>query len=176
MNIKTGLARIKLFTLVGLILLISSCHNNADSLTASQRSIIMHSVQLMLDSIAKAISHEGPVAWIRYFENSPDFYMASEGQLAFTNNDSLANFLKNTYAKSVSKIDLSWSHVRIDPFTSKIAAVAAIFHEDITDFAGRKTPSDGYFTGIAHQTSQGWLFQNAHWSIIPAKKTNTTEQ
>jgi hypothetical protein len=174
---KTGLTRLKLFLLVGLILLISSCHhNNTDSLTASQRSIVMDSVQLMLDSIAKAISHDGPVAWIRYFENSPDFYMASEGQLAFTNNDSLANFLTNTFAKSVSKIELIWSHVRIDPFTGKIAGVAAIFHEDITDFAGRKTPSDGYFTGIAHQTSQGWQFQNAHWSIIPAKKTNTTEQ
>ena len=167
---KTEFARVILFTLVGLILLISSCYNNTDSLTTVQRSIVMDSVQLMVDSIAKAISHDGPIAWIRYFENSPDFYMASEGQLAFTNNDSLANFLKTTYTKSVSKIELSWNHVRIDPFTSKIAAVAAIFHEDITDFAGRKTPSDGYFTGIAHQTSQGWQLQNAHWSIIPTKK------
>jgi hypothetical protein len=167
---KTEFSKVKLFTLVGLILLISSCHNNTDSLTTAQRSIVMDSVQLMVDSIAKAISLEGPIAWIRYFENSPDFYMASEGQLAFTNNDSLANFLKNTYTKSVSKIELSWNHVRIDPFTSKIAAVAAIFHEDITDFAGRKTPSDGFFTGIAHQTSQGWQLQNAHWSIIPTKK------
>jgi hypothetical protein len=167
---KTEIARVKLFTLVGLILLISSCHNNTDSLTTAQRSIVMDSVQLMVDSIAKAISHEGPIAWIRYFENSPDFYMASEGQLAFTNNDSLANFLKNTYTKSVSKIELSWNNVRIDPITSKIAAVAAIFHEDITDFAGRKIPSDGYFTGIAHQTSQGWQLKNAHWSIIPTKK------
>ena len=167
---KTEFLRVKLFTLVGLILLISSCHNNTDSLTTVQRSIVMDSVQLMVDSIAKAISHDGPIAWIRYFENSPDFYMASEGQLGFTNNDSLANFLKNTYTKNVSKIELSWNHVRIDPFTSKIAAVAAIFHEDITDFAGRKTPSDGYFTGIAHQTSQGWQLQNAHWSIIPTKK------
>jgi SnoaL-like domain len=167
---KTEFARVKLFTLVGLILLISSCYNNTDSLTTAQRSIVMDSVQLMVDSIAKAISHDGPIAWIRYFENSPDFYMASEGQLAFTNNDSLANFLKNTFTKTVSKIELSWSQVRIDPFTSKIAAVAAIFHEDITDFAGRKTPSDGYFTGIAHQTSKGWQLQNAHWSIIPTKK------
>lgn len=167
---KTEIAKVKLFTLVGLILLISSCHNNTDSLTTAQRSIVMDSVQLMVDSIAKAISHEGPIAWIRYFENSPDFYMASEGQLAFTNNDSLANFLKNTYTKSVSKIELSWNNVRIDPITSKIAAVAAIFHEDITDFAGRKIPSDGYFTGIAHQTSQGWQLKNAHWSIIPTKK------
>jgi len=173
---KTEFASVKLFTIVGLFLLICSCQNNTDSLTTAQRSIVMDSVQLMVDSIAKAISHEGPIAWIRYFENSSNFYMASDGQLAFTNNDSMANFLKNTYTKIVSKIELSWIHVRIDPFTSKIAGVAAIFHEDITDFAGRKTPSDGYFTGIAHQTSQGWQLLNAHWSIIPTKKSNTTEQ
>ena len=169
MKMKTEFARLRLFTLVGLILLISSCHNNTDSLTQAQSSIVRNSVQQMVDSIAKAISHEGPVAWIRYLENSPLFYMASEGQLAFTNNDSLANFLRNTYSKSVSKIELSWNKVRIDPFTSKIAGVAAIFHEDITDFAGKETPSDGYFTGIARQTSQGWQLQNAHWSIIPVK-------
>jgi hypothetical protein len=173
---KTALPRIKLFGLLGLILLISSCHNNTDSLTAAQRSIVMDSVQLMVDSIAKAISHDGPIAWLRYFENSSDFYIASEGQLAFTNNDSLADFLKNTYTKSVTRIELSWNHVRIEPFTSKLAGVAAIFHEDITDTAGGKSPSDGFFTGIAHQTSQGWQFQNAHWSIIPTEKSNTIKQ
>ena len=173
---NTALPRIKSFGLVGLILLISSCHNNTDSLTTAQRSIVMDSVQLMVDSIAKAISHDGPIAWLRYFENSSDFYMASEGQLAFTNNDSLADFLKNTYTKSVTKIELSWNHVSIDPFTSKLAGVAAIFHEDITDTGGGKIPSDGFFTGIAHQTSQGWQFQNAHWSIIPTEKSNTTKQ
>ena len=162
---KTELTRIKLFVLVGSILLISSCHNHTDSLTQAQSSIVRDSVQQMIESIAKAVSHEGPIAWIRYFENSPGFFMASEGQLAFTNKDSLANFLKNTYVKSIIKIELSWSHVRIDPFTSRVAGIAAIFHEDITDTSGRKSPTNGYFTGIAHQTSQGWQLQNAHWSI-----------
>jgi hypothetical protein len=165
---KSGLAGLKLFTLVGLLLPICSCIHNTDSLTPVQRSIVMDSVQQMVDSIAKTISREGPVAWLRYFENSPDFYMASDGQLAFTNYDSISNFLKNSYSKSVRNIELSWNHVRIEPFTSKKAGVAANFHEDITDFDGRKTASDGYFTGIAHQTSQGWQFQNAHWSIMHA--------
>jgi hypothetical protein len=90
----------------------------------------------------------------------------------------------NNY-KSKFDIDISvtfdkealFSDIQIDLFDLNpkekavgIAGVAAIFHEDITDFAGRKIPSDGYFTGIAHQTSQGWQLQNAHWSIIPTKK------
>jgi hypothetical protein len=166
---KTRITTIKLFAFVVLIFLVSSCQDHTDYLTLSQSAIVKDGVQQMVDSIAKAVSYEGPVAWIRYFENSPDFFMASQGQLAFTNNDSLAIFLKNTYSKTVSKIDLRWNHVRIDPFTTRLAGIAAIFHEDITDFTGRKSPTDGYFTAIAHQTPQGWELQNAHWSIIPTK-------
>jgi hypothetical protein len=167
---KTASSRIKIFVIAGLIFIISSCHNNNESLTSVQRSVVEDSVHQMLASIAKAISHEGPIAWLEYFENSPDFFMAADGQLAFANNDSATNFLKNTYAKSIYKIELSWNHVRIDPFSSQVAGVAAVFHEDITDTAGRKSPSDGYFTGIAHQTAQGWQLRNAHWSIVHARK------
>jgi hypothetical protein len=166
---KTRLTRLKIFAFVVLIFLVNSCQYHADYLTVSQSAIVKDSVQQMVDSIAKAVSYQGPVAWIRYFENSPDFFMASQGQLAFTNNDSLANFLKNTYSKTVSKIDLSWNHVRIDPFTTRLAGIAAIFHEDITDIMGKKSPTDGYFTAVAHQSPQGWRLQNAHWSIIPIK-------
>jgi hypothetical protein len=168
-KMNTAFTRIKLFALVALVLPISSCHNQAEGLTPLQASIVRDSVQQMVQSISKVVSHEGPIAWIQYFENSADFYMASEGQLAFTNNDSLTSFLKNNYSKTVSKIELSWNQIRITPFTSRLAGIGAIFHEDITDIAGRKLASDGYFTGIAHQTSQGWQLQNAHWSIIPIK-------
>src|SRR5580693_1232754 len=112
---KTVASRVKIFVLPVLILLVGSCKNNMDKITPSESSIVRDSVQQMVESIAKAVSNEGPVAWIRYFENSPDFFMASEGQLAFTNNDSLANFLKYTYSKTVSKIELSWNQIRIDP-------------------------------------------------------------
>jgi hypothetical protein len=164
---KTVASRVKIFVLPVLILLVGSCKNNMDKITPSESSIVRDSVQQMVESIAKAVSNEGPVAWIRYFENSPDFFMASEGQLAFTNNDSLANFLKYTYSKTVSKIELSWNQIRIDPFTNQLAGIAANFHEDITDTTGKKKPSDGYFTGTAHRTFQGWQLQNAHWSIKP---------
>jgi hypothetical protein len=163
-------ASIKLFVLIGSIFQLSCCHSNTDSLTAEQRLIVKDSVQQMVESIAVTITDEGPIAWLRYFENSPDFYMASEGQLAFANNDAATNFLKNIYVKSVSKIELSWHDVRIDPLTNKLAGIAAIFHEDITDTVGRRSPSDGYFTAIAHQTSQGCQLRNAHWSIMPVKK------
>src|ERR1035437_8880150 len=152
--------------LITLIVFAISCSNNTESLKPKQASDIQDSVRQMAESIAKNVSHEGPTAWLRYFENTPAFFMASEGQLVFPNNDSAKNFINNILVKSISKIELHWSNIRIDPFTSKLAGIAAIFHEDITDSAGSKLPHDGYFTGIAHQTSQGWKLHNAHWSII----------
>jgi ketosteroid isomerase-like protein len=161
---------IKIFAIAVLLVIMGSCQNNNDSFTSAQRSVVEDSVRQMLASVAKAIADEGPIAWLRYFENSPDFFMAADGQLAFANNDSATNFLKNTYAKSIGKIELRWDHVRIDPLTGQLAGVAAVFHEDITDTTGKKMPSDGYFTGIAHQTAQGWQLRNAHWSIMHIKK------
>lgn len=95
--------------------------------------------------------------------------MASEGQLVFPNNDSAKNFIKNTLVKSISKIELHWNNIRVDPLTTRLAGIAANFHEDITDYEGKKITEDGYFTGIAHQTPQGWQLRNAHWSVITAK-------
>ena len=66
---------------------ISSCNNNTQSFTPKERSLVQDSVQLMVESIAKDISNEGPVIWLKYFENVPEFLMASDGQLVFPNID-----------------------------------------------------------------------------------------
>jgi hypothetical protein len=120
----------------------------------------------MVESIAKNISHERPVVWLRYFENAPDFFMASDGQMVFPNNATATNFINDVLIRVIPKIQLYWSNIRIDPFSTNLAGISAVYHEDITDSAGKMTPHDGYFTGIAHQTSQGWKLRNAHWSSI----------
>ena len=147
---------------------ISSCKNNAESFTPQERSIVQDSVRLMADSIAKDISAKGPVIWLRYFENTPDFFMAADGQLAFPNFDTATNFINHTLIKIMPKIQLRWTNIRIDPLSTKLASFSAVYHEDITDPAGKTTAYDGYFTGIAHQTSQGWKLRNAHWSSMVA--------
>ena len=152
--------------LIPLIVFAISCTNNAESLNSKQASEIQDSVHIMIESIAKDVSREGPVAWLRYFENAPDFFMASDGQLVFPNIDTATNFIKNILVKSMPKIELRWSNIRIDPLANKLASISANYHEDIADHTGTMTPHDGYFTGIAHQTSQGWKLLNAHWSSM----------
>ena len=152
--------------LIPLIVFAISCSNKPDSLNPKQVSDIRDSVQLMVESIAKNVSREGSVAWLRYFENSPDFFMAADGQLVFPNIDTATNFINNVVVKIMPKIELRWSNIRIDQLAHKLAGISAIYHEDITDPAGKMAPHDGYFTGIAHQTPQGWKLQNAHWSSL----------
>jgi hypothetical protein len=142
-----------------------SCGSKTDSLTQQQSIEVKDSVQKMMDRIASDISHDGPIAWLKYFENTSDFFMASEGQIVFANSDSATIFIKNTLVKQIKKIELHWSNVRIDPLTNKFANIGATWNEDLTDFADNKTPQRGYFTAVAEKTLQGWQLRNAHWSV-----------
>jgi hypothetical protein len=73
---KTLLIRSKYLVLLSFIFcFIGSCNINTQSFTPKERSLVKDSVQLMTESIAKNISREGPVGWLRYFEKAPDFFM-----------------------------------------------------------------------------------------------------
>jgi hypothetical protein len=154
-----------------LILGMNSCHSkNGEHQAAEQAS--KDSASVLMTQIARGVSEKGPVAWLDYFEDGPDFFMASEGGLAFRNYPSAKIFIKNTLVKTIRHIDLRWDNERIDPLTPSIACVAADFHEELTDSAGKTVQEQGYFTGIAEQTSRGWQLRNAHWSVITPKETN----
>jgi len=153
---------------ISLLIIVTSCRNNSDSLNPENITAVRDSVQSMAASIAKTVSQEGPTAWLKYFENTPEFFMASDGQLAFPNIDTAKNFINTVLVKNIRTIDLHWSDLRIDPLTTNVASIAAVFHEDITDSGGKKMPFDGYFTGVAHQSAEGWKLYNAHWSIRKA--------
>jgi hypothetical protein len=141
-----------------------SCNSGGGSLSSAQMAGVKTSVQQMAASIARDVSHDGPVAWLQYFENTNGFLMASDGQLVFQDIDAAKNFINNNLVKNIHKIDLRWNNIRVDPLTLQIASIAADFHEDIIDAEEKMISQDGYFSGIAHQTPQGWKLYNAHWS------------
>ena len=89
-----------------------SCNNKPDSISLQQSNEVKDSVQHMIELLANDIAHDGPIAWLNYFENTPDFFMASEGQLVFQNSDSATAFIKNTLVKQIQKIELHWSDIR----------------------------------------------------------------
>ena len=152
------------FISIILVVISISCNSNKESLTQKELLAVHDSVQVMAESISKNVSDQGPVAWLRCFENTPEFFMAFDGKLTFPNYDSASHFINNTLVKIVTKIELRWSNIRIDPLTLNLASFAATFHEDITGSTGKTVPEDGYLTAIAHKTTKGWQLRNAHWS------------
>jgi hypothetical protein len=135
----------------------------------AKRALIKDSVDRMMQNIARDITSNGPSAWLIYFKDSPDFFMASDGKLAFHDHESARLFIENTLVKNISHINLRWSDLRIDPLTTGFASAGAEFHEEISDSSGKMTPYDGYFTGVAESTDRGWQLRSAHWSSIKSK-------
>jgi hypothetical protein len=146
-----------------------SCGQNNNTLTDAQSQEVRDSVLKLADMTAKGISTKGPIAWLDYFEDSPGFFMASDGSLALPDYKTAASFIKTRVVKAMPKITLKWSAIRVDPLTSQIAVMAAGFHEDVTDPTGKLTPYDGYFTALVNKTAKGWKFRDEHWSSAPAK-------
>jgi len=126
---------------------------------------VKDSVGQLAAAIARDISKDGPSAWLRYFDDAPPFFMASDGQLVFPDHQAAGKFISGVLVRQIRHIDLKWNNLRIDSLTPGMALMASDFHEDITDSTGKTIASDGYFTGIAQQTPGAWKLRNAHWSI-----------
>ena len=142
-----------------------SCKQSPAHLGIQDSARVKESVNRMAVNMARDISNKGPAAWLNYFENSPRFFMASQGQLVFADYQSAQNFILNTLDKEISKISLRWNNLWVDPLASDLAFIGADFHEDLSNISGKIISIDGYFTGTASRGNNGWKLRNLHWSI-----------
>ncbi len=150
-----------------LTLLMTRCNPLPTTLTVAQTSAVADSVTRLASDIAKAVDQQGPVAWLQYFSQTPDFYMASDGRLSFVGYASARAFILDTLTKQLIRIHLQWSGLRIDPISPQAAMMAASFQEKLTDSSGKELAIHGYFSAWVKQTDQGWKLANAHWSTAP---------
>jgi hypothetical protein len=125
---------------------------------------IRREVTAYADTIALDLQREGPRAWLRHFERTPAFFMASDGRLQFPDNDSADVFVEDL-AGRIRSMDLQWGELRVDPLTPSLAVLATPFHEVVTDTAGTALRFDGYFTAVAEREGAGWKLRNLHWSL-----------
>ena len=132
--------------------------------TPARPAAVRASVQTFMQAVAREVSQEGPTAWCRYFDSSPAFFMAVNGQLAFANRAAAEEGTKN-FARTISHIELNWGDdLRVDPLTPQFAVVAVSWHEVQLDHAGHEVTESGYFTGVAQYQNGHWFFRDAHWS------------
>lgn len=124
-------------------------------------------VPALAESIRIDLSRNGPRAWLRYFERSPSFYMASEGKVVFPGY-AAAESAMAAFAPTVRAMDLRWLDLRVEPLGPGAATLRSSFDETITDTGGHVTRFSGYVSGIAVRGDSGWKLRSLHWSLTPA--------
>src|SRR5215469_13102865 len=138
--------------------------DESQSLTPASGAAIGESTRTFMRTVAHDVTQEGPLAWLKFFDASPGFFMAVNGQLAFPTATAAEEGTQN-FARTINRIDLTWGDdLRIDPLTTKLAVVATSWHEIQVDKAGHRIEQAGYFTGLAEYRDDGWRFRDAHWS------------
>jgi hypothetical protein len=141
-----------------------SCSYSKQQLTPEEIQQVRVSVTQFTSNMARDLSAKGPITWNDYIDDSPNFFMADVGQIVFKDGSKAKVFIQDTLSKSITKIDLTFSNMRIDPLTKNIAIIGSDYHEDITNSSDVSASYDGYFTGTALKENDQWKLRDAHWS------------
>jgi hypothetical protein len=139
--------------------------NNAP-ITADQKQSVENDVRKFMLSVGHDVTQNGPTAWLKYFADTPDFFMASEGAMAFPTSQA-AQQGTEAFAKTINHMQLLWGDdLRIDPLTPNLAVVGTSWHEIRVDTQGKTVDEVGYFTGVVEKRNGQWEFRDAHWSSL----------
>lgn len=146
------------------LLTLSACQSAPpETLEANHAAAIEDSVRQWALAITRDLERDGPAAWSAHFLDGPEFFMASDGELVFPDIDAAEEFLRE-FAPGISRIELSWDGLRVDPLAPGAAVLAASFREVLRDTTGAEALMRGYFTGVAVHTTVGWRLRDMHWS------------
>jgi hypothetical protein len=136
----------------------------AQALTPERAAAVDSGVRAFMRGVAHGVTQDGPVAWRKYFADTPAFFMAVNGKIAFANSAEVTAGLPQV-ALAIKQIELKWGDdLRVDPLAPDLAVVAAPYHEFQVWADGHRVEDSGYFTGIAQYRDGRWQFRDAHWS------------
>src|SRR4029077_18948247 len=80
---------------------------NLQSLTPAQSAAIQSAVKAFAQSVARDVTHDGPLAWHKNLEDSPSFFMAVNGGMAFPDS-AAAKAGVDAFAPTIQHIELKW--------------------------------------------------------------------
>jgi hypothetical protein len=155
-----------------LLAVVSACHcygqdglsERAKAQAARGAASETDSLRTFMRAVANDVTKDGPDAWLKYFDESPAFFMAVNGAMAFPNSAAAQEGTRK-FAETNRRIELHWGEdLRVDPLAPGLAVVAASWHEVQIDNAGHRVEEGGYFTGVAEKRDGRWLFRDTHWS------------
>jgi len=138
--------------------------SHSHSVTPDGAASVDQAVRAFMQTVSHAVTQDGPMAWLRYFDTSPAFFMAVNGQMAFSDTAAAQEGTRK-FAQSIRHIELKWGDdLRVDSLTKEFAVVAVSWRETQVDTAGHSVIETGYFTGLAEYRDGRWQFRDAHWS------------
>jgi hypothetical protein len=127
-------------------------------------SKVQDDVRAFMLTVAHDITQEGPAAWRRHFADSPYFFMAVDGHMAFPNSAAVTAAIPDL-VRAIPQIKLQWGNdLRVDPLTPDLAVVATTYRETQVGPNGKSVDDNGFFTGTTERRNGRWQFRNAHWS------------
>ncbi len=138
--------------------------NHSRSVAPDGATSVDQAVRAFMETVSQSVTQDGPIAWIKYFDASPSFFMAVNGQMAFPN-AAVAQEGTRKFAQTIRHIELKWGDdLRVDVLSTEFAVVAVSWREIQVDTAGHSVTETGYFTGLAEHREGRWQFRDAHWS------------
>lgn len=143
-------------------------------LTPAHAAAVREGVRAFMQRVAADVTQDGPVAWCKYLETSPGFFMAVNGQMAFPNGAAAQDGTRK-FAQGITHIQLKWGDdLRVDPLSAEFAVVAVSWSEVQVDTKGHRVDETGYFTGLAEYREGHWQLRDAHWSapVPPAPRSD----
>ncbi len=143
---------------------LGGCEAPPMRLTGAPAPAVEASVRQFLADVAQGVSRDGPAAWRRYFAAEPEFFMASDGVLAFRDGTSAIVGI-SAAARDIRHIDLKWgADARVDVLGPDLAVVGLPWSEVRELADGTRVADGGYFTGVVERQGSAWRFRDAHWS------------
>jgi hypothetical protein len=151
---------------LALAALMLQCAASADP--ASNRTAdISGEVRRFAAEVAAGVSHDGPLAWQRYFAPGPEFFMGVNGQLQFADGAAARRGIAGL-PRLIRTISLTFGDdLRVDPLTADLAVLACSYREVIVSPQGVSTNDHGLFTAVVERSQGAWRFRDVHWSSQP---------
>jgi hypothetical protein len=116
-------------------------------------------------AVAQDVTKDGPLAWPKYLDGGPSFFLAANGQWGFRDGASVAAGMQS-FASAVPHVELHWGDdLRVDPLTPDLAVMAASYREIQVSANRSRTEQSGFFTGTLEYRDGRWRFRNQHWSV-----------
>jgi hypothetical protein len=136
------------------------------ALTPAERAAVSADVRHFMLAVASDVTQHGPTAWRARFSQTPQFFMAVNGALAFADSAAASRGIA-ALPGIIKSIELKWGDdLRIDPLTARFAVVGSSYYELQTHPDGTRNIERGYFTGVAERGAAGWTLRDAHWSAL----------